>query len=564
MPAQPFGIIGRTYRHVQRYRQILTVLFKYGFGDLLDGLNLEQYFELGLKMITRTRKEKVESLTRAERFRRTLQELGPTFVKMGQILSTRPDLLPLPVVKELEKLQYDVAAFPFEDARQIIETELGRPLDQLFREFSNVPLAAASIGQVYKARLMTGEWAVVKVQRPGIKHTIDVDLEIMHHLAQLMERYLAGWDIHRPTLIVDELAHTFEQEIDYTVEAAHLERFAREFEGNPTIHVPKLHRSLSTKRVLTLEFVEGIRASAIDQLDREGYDRKEIARRGADLIMAQIFIHGFFHADPHPGNVFILPHNVICFIDFGMIGRMDRTTREQVADLVLAVVRQDESAAADAILRLTLTDKEIDRRLLERNVAELMDQYTYRPLKEIEFGKLLQQLMEIAGRYRLRVPADLFMMLKSLATAEALARDLDPDFDITSRAAPFIRKVIRDRYRPKRIARDAVDTAMELASLLRDIPGETREILKQAKKGQVRFEFEHRGLEPMLISHDRISNRICFSIVLASQIIGSSLIVLAGLPPKWNEIPVIGLFGFLVALVMGFWLLGSILRHGRL
>lgn len=561
---QRFGIIGRTYRHVQRYRQILTVLFKYGFGDLIDGLNLEQYFELGLKMITRRKREKVETLTRAERVRRTLQELGPTFVKMGQILSTRPDLLPLPLVKELEKLQYDVATFPFEDAQRIIESELNASLADVYAEFERVPLAAASIGQVYRARLLTGERVVVKVQRPGIRHTVDVDIEIMYHMAQLMERYLEGWEIHQPTKIVQELSHTFEQELDYTVEAAHLERFAREYGGNHTLHVPNVFREASTKRVLTLEYVEGIRASDVAQLDAHGYDRREIACRGADLIMSQIFVGGFFHADPHPGNVFVLPGNVICYVDFGMVGRIDRRTREQVANLVLAVVRRDEVTATDAILRLTKSDKQIERRLLERNVAELIDQYTYRPIKEIEFGRLLQHLLEIAGRYRLRVPSDLFLMLKAIATSEAVARDLDPEFDITSRAAPFIRRVIRDRYRPQRIAEDALETAMEMASLLRDIPGETREILQQAKQGQVRFEFEHRGLEPLMITHDRISNRICFSIVLASQIIGSSLIVLADIPPKWNEIPIIGLLGFLVALIMGFWLLGSILRHGRL
>lgn len=561
---QHFGIIGRTYRHVQRYRQILTVLFKYGFGDLIEGLNLEQYYELGLKMITRRKRERVESMTRAERVRRTLQELGPTFVKMGQILSTRPDLLPLPLIKELERLQYDVAAFPYEDAKRIIETELQRPLKEVYSEFGHIPLAAASIGQVHKATLHTGEHVVVKVQRPGIKQTIDVDIEIMYHMAKLMERYLEGWEIHQPTMIVQELAHTFEQEIDYLVEAAHLERFAREFEGNPTVHVPKVYREYSTTRVLTLEYIEGIRASDVEQLDRQGYDRPEIARRGADLIMSQIFVAGFFHADPHPGNIFVLPGNVVCYVDFGMVGRIDRKTREDVANLVMAVVRRDESRATDAILRLTSSQGQFERRFLERDVAELMDQYTYRPIKEIEFGKLLQDLFEISGRYSLRAPADLFLMIKALSTAESVARDLDPEFDITRRAAPFIRRVIRDRYHPQRIARDAIDSAIELASLLRDIPGETREILQQAKQGHVRFEFEHRGLEPMLLSNDRISNRISFSIVLASQIIGSSLIILADIPPKWNEIPVIGLFGFLVALIMGFWLLGSILRHGRL
>ncbi|MBW1931370.1 MAG: AarF/ABC1/UbiB kinase family protein, partial [Deltaproteobacteria bacterium] len=300
MHIRKIGIIGKTYRHIQRYRQILTVLFKYGFGDLVHTLKIEQYLEIGLQMISRKRREKIETLSRAERVRMAMEELGPTFVKMGQILSTRPDLLPVEFIQELGKLQDHVPPFEYAQAKDIIERELGVPLGQLFKDFEETPLASASIGQVHRARLVDGDEVVVKVQRPGIRKTIEVDLEIMLHLATLMEKHLEGWDIQRPPRIVEEFARTLEKELDYTIEAAHTERFAMQFIGDTTVYVPKIYREATTSRVLTMEYVSGIKASEIARLDEAGYDRREIARRGFDLIMKQIFVHGFFHADPHP------------------------------------------------------------------------------------------------------------------------------------------------------------------------------------------------------------------------------------------------------------------------
>ncbi len=564
MVIRRIGIIGRTYRHIQRYRQILTVLFKYGFGDLVDVLKIEQYIEIGLQMISRKRREKIERLSRAERLRMALEELGPTFIKMGQILSTRPDLLPVEFIRELAKLQDNVPPFEFDQAKKIIETELGAPLEDIFKDFDETPVASASLGQVHEARLAEDEEVVVKVQRPGIRKTIEVDMEIMLHLATLMERHLEGWDLHRPTKVVEEFARTLEKEMDYTAEASHMQTFAKHFEGEHTVYVPKVYRELTTDRVLTMEKIVGIKISRIDLLEKGGFDKEKIAARGADLIMTQIFVHGFFHADPHPGNIFILPDNVICYLDFGMMGRIGRQTREDFADLIMSVARQDESSAVNVLLKLTIWDDEPERGLLERDVAEFMDQHFNRPLKELELGKLLHQLLDIASKHRMRLEPDLFLMIKALSTVEALGKDLDPDFDITSSATPFIRHIRLDRLHPGRIAGDMIDSGAEFVHLLKEIPGEIRKILKQTRQGRVKIEFEHRGLEPMLSTHDRISNRIAFAIVLAALIIGSSLIVLSGIPPKWHEIPIIGLAGFVIAGVMGFWLLISILRRGRM
>jgi len=558
------GRIGRTYRHIQRYRQIVTVLIKYGFGDLVDVLKIDQYLEIGLKIIYRKRRGRLESLSRAERIRMVLEELGPTFIKMGQILSTRPDLLPAEYIKELPKLQDDVPSFPFSEVKKNIENEFKKPVNEIFLEFDEQPIAAASIGQVHKAVTLDGERVVVKIQRPGIKRIVEVDLEIMLHLSGLMEKHLEGWDIHHPTKIVREFAATLEKELDYTLEAAYMERFARQFEGDTRIHVPKIYKECMTKSLLTMECIEGVKSSDLDELEKNGLDRFKVARVGFDLIMEQIFVNGFFHADPHPGNIFVLPGNVICFIDFGMMGRINLKSRENFADLILSIVRKDEIKVVDAILNLTEYDNLPDYSSLERDVSEFMDKHCYGPLKDVELGNMLQQLLDVSTRHRLNIPPDLFLMIKALSTIEGLGTKLDPDFDVTKQAAPFVRRLHLNRFNPRRIFQKMTNSGTELFHLLEEVPGEVRDILKMIKRGTIKMEFEHRGLQPMLSTHDRISNRLAFAIVLAALIIGSALIVLSDIPPKWHDIPVIGLIGFLFAGVMGFWLLILMLRSGRM
>jgi ubiquinone biosynthesis protein len=515
------GVMRRGYRHLNRYRQILTILIKYGFGDLLDTLKIEQYLETGLQMISSKRRERVERFSRAERVRMAMEELGPTFVKLA-------------------------------------------PLEEIFQTFEEMPLAAASIGQVHRARLKDGEDVVVKVQRPGIGKTVEVDLEIMLHLASLMERHLEEAKIHRPTRIVDEFARTIEKEIDYAVEASYIERFARQFQGDMSVYVPKVFHEASTERVLTTEFIDGIKASEIDRIDEEGLDRKMICARGADLILKQIFDHGFFHADPHPGNIYVLANNVICYLDYGMMGHIDRKTRENFAALVYGVGRWDESSTMQALLKLTDYDEEPDLRNLQRDIADFMGQYLYKPLKDLQIGKLLQQLLELISRHRLRLPPNLFLMIKALTTVEGVGLSLDPDFDMMERTAPFIKRIRTARMHPKRIADDVLEFGIDLVYLLRDVPGELREILMQLKQGKVKMQLEHGGPESMLSTQNQISNRIAFSIVIAALIIGSALIILSKTPPYLHGIPLIGIIGFVAAAVMGVWLLIAILRNGRL
>jgi len=558
------GVIGRTYRHLNRYRQILAVLFKYGFGDLLEMLKIDQYIEVGLQMISRKRANRVEPLNRPQRLRMAFEELGPTYIKLGQILSTRPDLVPMEYIEELSKLQDKIPAFPFAQVRKAVSAEFGMPPEDLFESLEEEPFASASIGQVHRAVLKDGEAVAVKFQRPGIQKIIEVDLEIMLHLATLAERHIEELSFHRPVKIVEEFARTLEKEIDYQNEATNMERIARHFLDDPHVYIPKVFRETTTTRVLTTEFIEGIKISDIESLEAAGLDRTILTARGADLVLKQIFVHGFFHADPHPGNIFVLPDNVICLLDFGMTGIVDRQTREDFVDLLDSIVHQNEVRAAQVLLKLTYWENEPERRQFEREVADFMGRHLYKPLKDIELGKLLQQLLELATGLRLRIPPDIFLMMKAFSTVEGVGHMLDPDFDMIAQATPFITEVKLARYKPQRIADDVYDLATRLLHFFQQFPKDLLDLASLIRQQRLSLQIEHRGLETMLATHDRISNRISFSILIAALIIGSALIVISETPPLVYGISLIGILLFSAAAIMGIWLLVAILRKGKL
>jgi len=558
------GVIGRTYRHLNRYRQILTVLFKYGFGDLLEMLKIDQYIEVGLQMISRNRGARVERLTRPRRLRMAFEELGPTYIKLGQILSSRPDLIPMDYIQELSKLQDAVPAFPFSEVRKVVESEFGHPPEELFDRLEEKPQASASIGQVHRAILKDGEAVAVKFQRPGIRKIIEVDLEIMLHLATLAEHHIEELVLHRPVKIVDEFARTLEKEIDYKIEASSLERCARQFLDDPNVYIPKVYREATTSRVLTAEFIEGIKISDIDRLESAGLDRKVITARGADLILKQVFEHGFFHADPHPGNIFVLPNNVICLIDFGMVGIVDQQTREDFVELIDAVVNKHESRATKMLLKITFWESEPDIRLLQKDVSEFIGEHLYKPLQELELSKVLHHLLELTSRHHLRIPPDLFLMMKALGTVEGVALMLDPEFDMITQTTPFIEAVKLERFRPEKIASDFFRLGSDLFQFMHQFPGDLIEISRLIKQRRLLVKIEHIGLENMLSTHDQTSNRISFSIIIAALLIGSALIIISAIPPLFYGISLIGIIGFLTATVMGLWLLVAILKRGKL
>ena len=558
------GIIGRTYRHLTRYRQILTIFFKYGLGEFVDLLKIEQYIETGLQMISRKQREHTIRLSRAERVRMAFEELGPTFIKLGQVLSSQPGLIPIDIVNELAQLQDNVPPCSFEAIEALVSQEFDTPLSQLFQTMESRPIASASIAQVYKARLHSGQTVAVKVQRPGIKKTIEVDLEIILYLAGVLERNVEEFAPHRPTKIVEEFARVLEHEMDFTFEATNVERFARLFENDNTIYVPGVFRRYTTSRVLTLEYIDGIKISDLPRLEAEGYDKRLITKRGTDLTMKQVFIHGFFHADPHPGNIFILPGNIICPIDYGMVGHVDLKHREMFVDLLDGLVRQKIPKATRVLLQIAIWDEEPDVVALERDLGEFIGRHFYKPIKEIEIGKLLQHLLVMLTTHRLRLPPNMFLMMKALGTIENIARQMDPDFDVILHATPFARRVMLARYMPRRVLEEVAGTVGDLHHFSRQFPDDLLDIARRLKEGKITLNIEHKGFENLMTTHDRVSNRLSFSIIIAALLIGSAMIVTTKVPPLVFGISLFGIIGFAGAAVMGVWLLIGILRKGRL
>ena len=558
------GVFGRTYRHLQRYNRILQVLLKYGFSDLVGRLHIDQYLESGWQRLGGSLpEENLARLSRPERLRLAFEELGPTFIKLGQVLSSRPDLLSPAYMAELARLQDEIPPVPWTEIDSVFQRECGVAAESLFAEFEHEAMAAASIGQVHRARMANGQRVVVKVRRPGIAQLVAVDLEIFSHIASLMEQYLEEVRGHSPSAVVEEFAESLHRELDFSVELANVQRFARQFRGNPLIHVPAVFPELSSSRILVMEYIEGIKASDTVRLKAEGYDLPLVARRGANLVMEQIFRHGFFHADPHPGNLFILPGNVVCFIDFGQMGRLSRRDQEDFTALVLSLLRKDESEMVSGVLRTTVQQGEVNRERLERDLVFLVDRYLYQPLDKLEAAKIFQDLLVLVTRHQLSFKPSLYLMMKALSTLEGVGMMLDPHLQLFTLAQPFMRRLQLERVQPRRLAEDAASLGLSYYRLLRVLPDDLRHILRQLQNGQLKLGFEHQGIAPLQQTLERITNRLAFAIVLAALIVGSSLIVLSGIPPRWHNVPVIGLFGFLLAACMGFGLLISMIRHHR-
>lgn len=549
--------------HANRFRTIISVFLKYGYEDLAERLPLPSPWHLPFRRVRKSQEE-IALLTAPQRLRRAFEELGPTFIKLGQLLSTRTHLLPQPFLEELAKLHDQVPPIPFEQVLAVLAAELQSPADKHFLSIDPEPLGSASIAQVHRAVRLTGERCVVKVQRPDIEKLVRVDLEIMAQLAGLLEKNIEGWQVHRPTALVAEFARRMEQELDFDAEASHVERFSYQFADEPAIYVPRVFRQTSTHRVLTLEEIEGIKASDFERLEAAGLNRHEIAVRITDLVMKQIFIHGFFHADPHPGNIQILSGNVICFLDFGMMGFLDEGTRQTFARFIIGLGQRDERSAAAALLRLTNAELDPPRPGFEADVAEFMHRHFYRPVGEMVFSRLVNHLFYLTSRHGLTMPPNLVTMLKALALMENLVRQLDPTLDILGQAQPFMQKVRAGQFTPRRLTREWIEFSGDIMEFIRNLPLETHRLMALVKEGRARFQIHHHGLDSLIYTLERIVNRLAFATVLSSLIIASSVIVHARVPPMWHGIPVIGLLGYCLAGMMGFWLLIAMLRHGKM
>jgi ubiquinone biosynthesis protein len=553
---------GFTYRHFSRYRQIIAVLFKYGFEDILGSFKIDKYLEVFLQMISAKRKELLKKYSKFERARMALEELGPTFIKLGQALSMRPDFISIEFIDELAKLQDCVPPFSFSEIKEIVKSELDVKIEDVFEYFDKAPIASASIGQVHKARLKDGREAAVKVQRPGMDKLVAVDLGIMFHLADLIGNNIEEIAFIRPVKIVEEFARTIAKELDYNIEADHMERFSKSFVDDPAIHIPKVYREFTTRRVLTMEFIDGIKPSDLTALDKAGIDKQLITHRGADLLLKQIFDNGFFHSDPHSGNIFILPGNVIALLDFGQVGTVDKQSKEDFVDLIESVVQQNAFKATRQLLKITYWDKKPDTRLLEREVSDFIGNHLYKTLKDLNINQLIHDLLHMMTRHQLRIPPDIFLMMKALATIEGIARKLDPEFDMIAQVTPFIRQIKLDRLKPPRIADDLYNLSGELIEFIKHFPNDMMEISRLIREQKLYLKMDEKSMEQIQLTQNKIGNRISIAIILAALIIGSSVVIYAKTPPTIAGVSFFGLTGYIISVIIGLWLAWSIFKAG--
>lgn len=551
------------YRHIGRYGEIVSVLVKYGFGDLLSRLNLEKYISIGKKFLRVKQRKQLEDISRWDRIRMALEELGPTFIKLGQFASNRPDILPAELIAALEALQDAVPHFPEQDAIRIIEKELGKPTWALFETFEEKPFASASMAQVHKATLKSGMEVAVKVQRPRISDSLSVDLEIMYHLAALIEKHFQNLEAFNPIQLVDEFSAAIKKELDFTIEAFHIDHFASNFKDDPTIYIPKVFHELTGKRVITTELIHGIKITNIKSLLQAGLDPKEISSRGASIVLKQIFMHGFFHADPHPGNILIKPGNVVCFLDLGMTGILTPTTRERLSAIIVGIASRNPQKIVKTLY--DMAEQQLERKEeLEYEVAELIQEYASRSLANINIGEILNRLSKLLIVHKLKIMPGFYLLVKAMVTIEGIGYKLDPGFNMMEHLEPFAERLAKEQYDAVHLAKEGIDTLQDLFFLLRDFPSESRDIVQMIKSGRLKIGFEHKGLDPMMRKFDQLINRLVFGLVLAALVIGSSIVVLSKSPPLYHGLPVIGIIGFIAAFIMAFWLLISILRHERM
>ncbi len=558
-----FFKINSNIRSIRRYWNIVRVLSKYGFDNALEMLGLADMAAKGRRLF-RSGALDLSGYSSAERMRMALEELGPTFVKLGQILSTRPDIIPAAFLTEFEKLQDQVPSISFEELRTQIELELGASVEDLFEFIDHESLAAASIAQVHRARLKSGEEVVVKVRRPGVVKLVESDISAMMALAQLAERHVSGSELYDPVGVMREFARSIRREMDFSREGHTIEKFRDNFKTVAWMHFPHVYWTHSSRGVLTMEYIDGIKVSDLTALENAGLDRKLIAKRGADAFLEMVLKHGFFHGDPHPGNVFILPENRICLLDYGIVGRIDESLTSFLSDIIIAIVNRDMDQVVSLLLFAGDISDSLDIRSLKRDLSYFIDGYYEVPLKEIEVGRMLLEFIEIITLYNIRIHPDLMLLAKSLVIVEGMGRTLNPAFDMVEHVRPFMEKAVRRKMSPKNIYKDISTVLSSYTSLASNLPRDLKEIINRLNRNKFKIDLEHRGLDKFNTDFDRSMNRLSSSLILSALIIGSSIIMQTDKGVQFLGFPVLAFIGYVVAGLLGLWLVYAIIRSGRM
>ncbi|MBM3993103.1 MAG: AarF/ABC1/UbiB kinase family protein [Planctomycetes bacterium] len=540
-------MFARLDRNAKRVGEILAILGRYGIADWLSGLDYEWIQGRLLSFDG----ERLGKLTQAARIRLALTELGTTFIKFGQMLSTRADLVGPDLAAELCQLRSHTPPDSADTVKQTIRTELARPVDELFAEFDDKPLASASIGQVHCARLFSGEQVVVKVQHAGIEEKILGDLDIMGMFAELAQNHVSYLHPYQPAATFREFRRTLLNELDFSTEKRNLEEFTANFSQDAHVHFPKVHAALCSKRVVTMEKLVGISGEDVPGMRESGFNLSEFAQRGANMYLDMIFRDGFYHADPHPGNLMMLPGGVVGVLDCGMVGRLDETLREEVEALLLAIVNRDSVELTDSVIRLGSAPNDLDREALRGEINVFLAEFGTRTLRDLNLGAALQQMTDIIRRYHILLPTPLALMLKTLVMLEGTSRLLNPNFNLAELIEPYQVQVIKHRFSLTRILRKLYRAYRDWDRLIDILPRDVAEILRRVRNGTFELRHDHHRLESTV-------NRLVLGILAGSFFLGSSLLFSAKAEPEFGGVSISGLVGFLFSLFFSWRLIRTI------
>ncbi|WDL98753.1 ABC1 kinase family protein [Alicyclobacillus sp. ALC3] len=565
MPVNAAPSLGKRVRHLQRYRQIAQILIRNGFGWFIDGVGLADLLTLPKRMFSDVQKR--DALTTVERIRTVVERLGPTFVKLGQVASLRRDIFPPELITELSKLQDEVPPVSFEQVQGVVSEELGHPLEEVFESFDPVPIGSASIGQVHRAVLKGGDVVAVKVQRPDIRGQIRVDLEVLADLAQMAERRFDWARHYQISDVVAEFTRSLHDELDYTQEGRNADRIRKIFVDDELVKIPEIYWDLTTSKVLVMEFVEGVKLTDQVTLIARGYDPKQLAENAARAVFTQLLLHGVFHADPHPGNLAALPNHAILFMDFGMVGRLTQDMKDRLATLVVGLMRRNTDMILRALRHMGVVPVDVNEDSLRRDVDALREKYYDIPLSQVSLAESVADIFQVAYRHRIKIPADLALVGKTLLTIEGVVEELDPGFRIMDVAEPFGRQLLKEQLHPKTVGRHLLGTAIDVGDFLIDFPRQVRLMVREIGHGRVKVQMEVSEVNNIMGKLDRISNRLSFAVMLlALSIFVAGLLIASALAKTSNllwRFPITQV-GLIMGGLMLLLLVWSIIRSGRM